>query len=190
MLSLGRVAVPGLIAVSFLAGGVLGFFIPSGGDSTEDDSTVAVAADSREGAPVTQADAADAGTPAPAPTRAAPRRTPPAPTRAAPRRTPPASSPTGAPSRPGPPGEYAYIVNGNDKLPKLKRLYGEDTVLTLVARQPGTGVEVLRIADVYHTHTDLNQELAPGSYEVLFYDASGKLLSPSADVGEVVVIKP
>ncbi len=81
-------------------------------------------------------------------------------------------------------------MNGNDKLPKLKRLYGEDTVLTLVARQPGTGVEVLRIADVYHTHTDLNQELAPGSYEVLFYDASGKLLSPSADVGEVVVIKP
>ncbi len=178
MLSRGRVAVPGLIAVSFLAGGVLGFFIPSGGDSTADDSTAAEATDSREGAPVTQADAADAGTPAPAPTRAAPKR------------TPPASSATAAPSRPDRPGEYAYIVNGNDKLPKLKRLYGEDTVLTLVARQPGTGVEVLRIADVYHAHTDLNQELAPGSYEVLFYDASGKLLSPSADVGEVVVIKP
>lgn len=178
MLSPSRVAVPGLIAVSFLAGGVLGFFIPSGGDSTADDSTAAEATDSREGAPVTQADAADAGTPAPAPTRAAPKR------------TPPASSATAAPSRPDRPGEYAYIVNGNDKLPKLKRLYGEDTVLTLVARQPGTGVEVLHIADVYHTHTDLNQELSPGSYEVLFYDASGKLLSPGADVGEVVVIKP
>lgn len=178
MLSPGRVAVPGLIALSFLAGGVMGFFIPSGGDSTDVDSTVAVAADSRNGAPATQADATDASTAAPSPTRAAPKR------------TPPASSPTASQSRPDRPGEYVYIVNGNDKLPKLKRLYGEDTVLTLVARQPGTGVEVLRIADVYHAHTDLNQELPPGSYEVLFYDASGKLLSPSADVGELVVIKP
>jgi len=83
---------------------------------------------------------------------------------------------------------YSYIVNGKDKLPKLKRLYGEDTVLTLVAHDLA-GNELLRVEDVYHTATNLNELLGAGEYKILFYDASGALLSPSQEVGGTLILK-
>ena len=83
---------------------------------------------------------------------------------------------------------YSYIVNGNDKLPKLKRLFGENTVLTLVAYDL-VGKELLRIEDVYHTSTNLNLLLAPGEYKIDFYDENGTLLVPSQEVDDVVTIK-
>ncbi|GMV34456.1 MAG: hypothetical protein AMXMBFR60_22850 [Chloroflexota bacterium] len=84
---------------------------------------------------------------------------------------------------------YYYMVNGKDKLPKLKRLYGEDTVLTLVAQNPETGEELLRIDDVYRANANLNELLSPGTYEIFFYDANGAPLTPSQDVGEILKLK-
>lgn len=85
-------------------------------------------------------------------------------------------------------GTYSYIVNGNDKLPKLKRLYGENTVLTLVAYDL-SGTELLRIEDVYHKTTNLNELLGVGEYKLLFYDESGALLTPSQEVDDIVELK-
>lgn len=83
---------------------------------------------------------------------------------------------------------YSYMVNGKNKLPKLKRLYGEDTVLTMVAYDLA-GNELLRIEDVYRTTTNLNELLDPGEYKFDFYDESGKLLVPSQEVDDVVTLK-
>ncbi|MBV6396256.1 MAG: hypothetical protein HFACDABA_01854 [Anaerolineales bacterium] len=83
---------------------------------------------------------------------------------------------------------YSYIVNGNDKLPKLMRLYGKQTVLTLVAYDLA-GNEILRINDVYHKATNLNELLGAGEYKLLFYDQGGTLLTPNQEVGETLIIK-
>ncbi|MFN8386695.1 MAG: alpha/beta hydrolase [Anaerolineales bacterium] len=85
-------------------------------------------------------------------------------------------------------GNYSYIVNGNDKLPKLKRLFGEDTVLTLVV-QDLAGNELLRIEDVYRKTTNLNELLGAGEYKALFYDETGALLTPSQEVDDILTLK-
>lgn len=85
-------------------------------------------------------------------------------------------------------GAYTYIVNGKDKLPKLMRLYGEDTILTLVAYDLEDN-ELLRIEDVYHKNTNLNELLGAGEYKLLFYDDNGTLLTPSQEVGEILILK-
>jgi len=85
-------------------------------------------------------------------------------------------------------GNYSYVINGNDKLPKLKRLYGENTILMLVAYDLA-GNELLRIDDVYHKTTNLNELLSAGEYKLLFYDDAGTLLTPSQEVGEILVLK-
>lgn len=108
--------------------------------------------------------------------------TPPANTAVAATMAPPISTPNTS-------GEtYSYIVNGNNKLPKLKRLFGENTILTLVVYDL-MGNELFRIEDVYHTSTNLNELLAPGEYKLDFYDEHGTLLVPSQEVDDVVTIK-
>ncbi|MCC6568136.1 MAG: hypothetical protein IT315_02750, partial [Anaerolineales bacterium] len=85
-------------------------------------------------------------------------------------------------------GNYSYVVNGNDKLPKLKRLFGEGTVLTLVV-QDLAGNELLRIGDVYRKTTNLNELLGAGEYKALFYDETGALLTPSQEVDDILTLK-
>ncbi len=81
-----------------------------------------------------------------------------------------------------------YRVNGNDKLPKLKRLFGEDTDLTLVLTD-SNGKEVLRLEHLYTLQTDLNALVPPGDYTATFYDGNGTKLTPASPVSDTLTIK-
>lgn len=83
---------------------------------------------------------------------------------------------------------YYYLVDGKNKLPKLKRLYGDDTVLTIVVTDLD-GNQLMRVDDVYHANLDLNKSLGAGEYYAKFYDANGTLLTPSQEVGDTLILK-
>ncbi len=71
------------------------------------------------------------------------------------------------------PNSPAWLVNGKDKLPKLRKLVaGHDPVKAVFKSSAGT--EVLTIEDIIHKHSDLNKLLDRGEYVVTFYDENGK----------------
>jgi len=73
------------------------------------------------------------------------------------------------------PNQPAWVVNGANKLPKLKRLLDPHEVVKCVMKD-GSGKEVLSIEDILHKHTDLNTLLERGDYVVTFYDENGKVI--------------
>lgn len=102
---------------------------------------------------------------------------------------PTSDTPTPSPSPVVSNNENAYYrVNGNDKLPKLKRLFGEDTDLTLVLTD-SNGKEVLRLEHLYTLQTDLNALVPPGDYTATFYDGNGTKLTPASPVSDTLTIK-
>jgi len=86
------------------------------------------------------------------------------------------------PSMPG------WVVNGTNKLPKLKRvLAGHDTVKAVVT--DGKGNIVVEIPDVLNHFTDLNELLDRGEYSMKFYDADGKVIPLPEEFNSAVRIK-
>lgn len=73
--------------------------------------------------------------------------------------------------------EPAWFVNGNNKLPKLTRLLGSTAVAKAVITSRD-GEVVLVVEDVLNKHTDLNEKLESGQYNVKFYDENENIINP------------
>lgn len=81
-----------------------------------------------------------------------------------------------------------WVVNGANKLPKLKRvLAGHDIVKAVVTDSKGN--VVVEIADVLNSFTDLNALLDRGEYGMKFYDADGTLIPLPEEFNSAVRIK-
>ncbi len=86
------------------------------------------------------------------------------------------------------PDAPAWIVNGANKLPKLKRiLTGNDIVRAVFT--DAKGKNVAEISDVLHAHTDLNTLLGRGDYTLTFYDENGKVIPLPEEFKSAVRIK-
>ena len=86
------------------------------------------------------------------------------------------------------PNAPAWVVNGTNKLPKLKRvLSGHSTVKVVVT--DGSGKVVTEIEDVLNKHTDLNELLDRGEYGMKFYDEEGKEIPLPEEFNSAVRIK-
>lgn len=72
--------------------------------------------------------------------------------------------------------EPAWFVNGINKLPKLKRLLGSAAIAKAVITSRD-GEVVLEVEDVLTKHTDLNEKLESGQYNVKFYDEKGDIIN-------------
>lgn len=86
------------------------------------------------------------------------------------------------------PDAPAWVVNGANKLPKLRRVLDPNKDVDCVITD-AKGAEVLRIDDVLNKHTDLNAALERGEYKVTFYDANGKEILLPAEFNAMVRIK-
>ncbi len=86
------------------------------------------------------------------------------------------------------PNQPAWVVNGANKLPKLKRILGSNDIVKCIISD-GSGKEVLVIEDVLHKHTDLNLALERGEYVVTFFDEKGKQITLPEEFKSTVRIK-
>lgn len=84
--------------------------------------------------------------------------------------------------------EPAWIINGQNKLPKLKRLVGDNDFVRVLVRNL-KGDQVAEIRDVLHLNTDLNRLVGPGEYRLEFFDRQGKRIKLTLEVGEVLKLK-
>lgn len=96
--------------------------------------------------------------------------------------------PTTKPGKTIDPNQPAWVVNGANKLPKLKRLLGSNDIVKCVMKD-SAGKEVLSIEDILHKHTDLNELLEQGVYQVTFYDEKGKVIALPEEFKTTVRIK-
>lgn len=85
------------------------------------------------------------------------------------------------------PNAPAWVVNGANKLPKLKRVLDPHTNVKCVISDGGK--EVLVIEDVLNKHTDLNAALDRGEYTISFYDEQGKQIKLPEEFKSMVRIK-
>lgn len=86
------------------------------------------------------------------------------------------------------PNQPGWVVNGTNKLPKLKRvLSGHDVVKAVVTNDKGEIVAT--IEDVLHVFTDLNALLERGEYGMQFYDADGSLIPLPEEFNSAVRVK-
>jgi hypothetical protein len=107
--------------------------------------------------------------------------------------TPPAPSPIASPApsaakKPATPDEAAWIVNGANKLPKLKRLVGNHEFVRAIIRD-SDGKIVHEIDDILNRHTDLNQLLGAGQFDLKFVDRDGRQIELTQPVGDKVRLK-
>jgi hypothetical protein len=82
----------------------------------------------------------------------------------------------------------AWIVNGKDKMHKMRRLLGENEKVTAVIYDLN-GKELHKIEDVLYTYTDLNAMLDRGEYVLKFFRANGSQIAVEKGIPEVVRIK-
>ena len=92
------------------------------------------------------------------------------------------------PNDPIDPNAPAWLVNGKDKLPKLKRLMGDSENVKAVFSD-AEGKVLLELEDVLNKHSDLNASLERGEYKVVFYDESGKVIELPEEFSDMVRIK-
>ena len=85
-------------------------------------------------------------------------------------------------------GESAWIVNGSNKMSKLKRLVGNNDIVRAVVRNLD-GKVVADIPDILNSHTDLNKRLGAGEFRLEFLDRDGRRIELSQPVGESVRLK-
>lgn len=83
----------------------------------------------------------------------------------------------------------AWIVNGKDKMAKLKRLLGThaENAHAIVRNQKGEPVAEIR--DLLQHRTDLNKLFGPGEFRLEFQDKDGKAIPLMQEVGEMVRLK-
>jgi hypothetical protein len=82
----------------------------------------------------------------------------------------------------------AWIVNGANKLPKLKRLVGENDFVRVVVRSLD-GKVVAELNDVLNRHTDLNKVAGAGQFRLEFLDQDSRPIKLSQPVGDTVRLK-
>ena len=86
------------------------------------------------------------------------------------------------------PNAPAWIVNGQNKLPKLKRLMaGHNNVKAVV--YDTNGKVLLEVQDVLNKHTDLNESLERGEFPLKFFDENGNEIVLPEDFRDTVRIK-
>ena len=86
------------------------------------------------------------------------------------------------------PNAPAWIVNGANKLPKLKRVLSGHEVVKVTIKD-AKGNIVSQIEDVLNKHTDLNELLERGEYALNFYDESGAEILLPEEFRSMVRIK-
>jgi len=86
------------------------------------------------------------------------------------------------------PNAPAWIVNGANKLPKLKKVLSGHEVVKVTVKD-AKGNTVSEIEDVLNKHTDLNELLERGEYALNFYDESGKQILLPEEFRSMVRIK-
>ncbi len=86
------------------------------------------------------------------------------------------------------PNAPAWIVNGANKLPKLKRVLGGHPFVKVVVIN-SAGKTVSEIEDVLNKHTDLNELLERGEYALKFYDNDGTEILLPEEFRSMVRIK-
>ncbi len=86
------------------------------------------------------------------------------------------------------PNAPAWIVNGANKLPKLKRVLSGHEVVKVTIKD-AKGNIVSQIEDVLNKHTDLNELLERGEYALNFYDEGGAEILLPEEFRSMVRIK-
>jgi len=84
--------------------------------------------------------------------------------------------------------EPAWIVNGNNKLPKIQRVLGTTDNVRAVFRDT-SGRQLAEVRDLFHQHTDVNKLVPAGDVRIEFYDQEGKLILQTSDLKDAVKIK-
>ena len=86
------------------------------------------------------------------------------------------------------PNAPAWVVNGTNKLPKLKRvLNGHSNVKVVITDSKGK--VVAEVADVLNQHTDLNELLERGEYGMQFFDVDSTAIPLPEEFNSAVRIK-
>ena len=85
-------------------------------------------------------------------------------------------------------GKPSWIVNGRDKMNKLRRLLAGNSTVDAVIYD-SNGREVITIEDILQQCTDLNELLPRGIYTVTFINGSGKVLGEDGSLPDKVRIK-
>lgn len=70
------------------------------------------------------------------------------------------------------PNAPAWVVNGNNKLPKLKRILNGHSNVKVVVSDSNDKI-VFEETDILNKHTNLNDQLERGDYKFRFYDEDG-----------------
>lgn len=99
-----------------------------------------------------------------------------------------ADNPQTKPGKTIDPNAPAWVVNGANKLPKLKHVLEPHNMVKCVIID-ASGKEVLVIEDVLHKHTDLNEALDRGEYRIAFFDEKGKQINLPEEFKSMVRIK-
>jgi hypothetical protein len=86
------------------------------------------------------------------------------------------------------PRDPAWIINGNNKIPKLQRLLGTTDNVRVVVRDV-QGKQVLEIKDVFRKRSNLNELVPHGEYRLEFFDKDGKTIKLTQEVGEILRLK-
>jgi len=84
--------------------------------------------------------------------------------------------------------ESAWIVNGANKLPKLKRLVGDNDFVRVVV-QDLDGKTVAEFDDILNRRTDLNQLVGAGQFRLQFFNREGRAIDLTQPVGEILRLK-
>src|SRR4029079_17192131 len=84
--------------------------------------------------------------------------------------------------------EPGWIVNGANKLPKLKRLVGDNEFVKVVIRDLD-GKVVAEVDDILNRRTDLNRVAGAGQYRLQFLDRGGRPIELTQQVGEILRLK-
>ena len=85
-------------------------------------------------------------------------------------------------------GKQSWIVNGRDKMNKLRRLLAGNSTVDAVIYD-SNGRDVITIEDILQQCTDLNELLPRGIYTVTFINGSGKVLGEDGSLPDKVRIK-
>lgn len=102
---------------------------------------------------------------------------------------PPREKPQVAAAKSLKPGDSALLINGKSKFAKLARLLNTGEPVTLIAYDPSTNQELLRVEDVFHQRLDLNEKLGSGEFRLHFLGKDGERLPMTMEVPEVVRLK-
>lgn len=82
----------------------------------------------------------------------------------------------------------AWVVNGTNKVLKLRRLIAPHEDVRVIIRDVN-GKPVAEVRDILHKQTDLNKLLGPGEFHLEFLDTDGNPIKLTQEVGSIVRLK-